>query len=376
MGQTMDAVDFLRTEAQFSGHNLENAQFNDSGSAYLQWELVREQVATCLGELQMVCSEIRRIRKSEGEFLAALKEEAMQRGELARHFEDSMISVCEQVYLSHATTNEFRHRLASVENIIYELGLSATTSNRVEDLSSEVEALSTNVGVLQSRIAKDCSAWRDQFVDLIRKYEADANNSVVAINELRQGVQNMASYFLAEKSAFKLDNSELGMRGAFDISQFSQLQGTSEFFRQHGGDFIEDNHDETGLKFLAVQSTEENSFGKQYVQPAGSLAKCRQEHDDVSAFSSENTKKNANEKIEGEGVVCDEEIDPQHESLCKGGGDKTQGGLLVFHCTHRERDSPTRRWWQSHNSVNEAGVYHGKHSAVVGCFLGIIARLR
>jgi len=72
----------------------------------------------------------------------------------------------------------------------------------------------------------------------------------------------------------------------------------------------------------------------------------------------------------------------------------SQGSLLVFHCTRRERNSPTRCWWQIYISVNEPaqtlvlwvyyfvtnntigfvrsffGVYCGKRSAVVGCFFG------
>jgi len=238
-----------------------------------------------------VFSEIRRIRKSEGEFLAALEEESAQRQDLAKNFEHSMNSLYEQVYHSHATTNEIGQRLASVEGIMYELGLSETTSNRVEDLSSEVEALSTNVRLLQSSTAKDCSVLRDQLVNLLKKYEDDANSRVAATNGLRQDLQNMTSYFLAGICAFKLHNSQLGTHGAFDVSQFSQLQGISEFFREHGGAFIEDSHNELGSKIPAVHSTEENDLQKQYVQPVESLAECREEHDDISVFSWEDYKK-------------------------------------------------------------------------------------
>jgi len=202
-----------------------------------------------------------------------------------------MNSLYEQVYHSHATTNEIAQRLASVECIMYELGLSETTSNRVEDLSSDVEALSTNVRLLQSSTAKDCSALRNQLVNLTNKYEEDANSRVVAANGLRQDLHNMTSYFLAGICAFKLHNSHLGTHGAFAVSQFSQLQGISAFFREHGGAFIEDSHNEMGSKFSAVHSAAENDLQKQYVQPVQSLAECRKEHDDISVFSWEDYKK-------------------------------------------------------------------------------------
>merc|ERR1712137_1090149 len=135
------------------------------------------------------------------------------------------------------------------------------------------------------------------------------------------------------------------------------LQGISDIFHQHAEEFIEDEHDELGTKFV-IQSTEKKDFVKQHMQTDQSHAECRQEHDDVSC---ENTKNMANQTAECKGVVCEDEMYPQHERLIEEGVDQNQSCLAVSH---------------SRNSVNAEGAHHGTHSAVVGCFVRLIAHLR